>query len=141
MSGIRSISIVVAAHLVVALIHGAAHGSLAINPPRSADLAFIVLTVYLGPLVAVWRLRAARSRSGAMLLALSMAGAFVYGIVFHYGLPTLDHVSQVPVVPWGTVFRITAGLLAPLEAIGALQGLAAWRAARPPTFTGAPSAR
>ena len=136
---LRFITTIVLAHLIVAVAHGAAHQSLAINPPRGADVVFILLAVYLLPLVAIWRLRAAGSSAAAILLLVSMGGALIYGIVFHYGLPTPDHVSQVPHTPSGALFRVTAGLLAPLEAIGAALGLMAWRAARTVTFTGAAS--
>jgi hypothetical protein len=60
----------------------------------------------------------AAARIGSSVIAITMAGAFVFGCVNHFVLAGPDHVSQVA-EQWRAMFATTAALLAALEALAA----------------------
>ena len=109
-------------HLVVNLVHGAAHRELGILPSPLAN-AFILLVIVIGPLVALALLRFAGEPTGGAALATTMAGALVFGLWNHFAVPSPDHVGHVAGGGWGRVFQVTAVLLAVTEAAGAWAGL------------------
>ena len=65
------------------------------------------------------------SSTAVWLIAATMAGALVFGLVNHFLIASPDHVSQVS-DPWRTWFGATAVLLLISEGVGA--GLAVWGA-------------
>jgi hypothetical protein len=63
-------------------------------------------------------LLARRLRAGAWLLLISMAGAALFGIYFHFLLIGPDNVSSVNLDGWGFLFLGTAIFLAATELWG-----------------------
>ena len=111
---------VVALHLAVAFVHGAAHAGagIALSPLQNA---FVWVVIMAGPLVALWMILS-RRRFGAELLALTMAASLVFGIVNHFVIDSQDHVSHITSDTWRLPFQVTAALLMLLEAAGVLIG-------------------
>jgi hypothetical protein len=110
-------------HLAVATVHGLAHVIDGVLPPGLLDNLFILVVIYAAPLVAAYLLWRGAPVAGALLLTLSMAGAFCYGLAGHFLLPGSDNVTQQAAGVWPFVFQITAVLLAPLEVLGCAFGL------------------
>ncbi len=107
---------IVLAHLAVSLVHGAAHTGAHVPLGPAAHL-FVVTVILTGPLVGIAAIRMAR-RVAALLVAATMTGALLFGILSHFVLGSPDHVAQVD-VEWRPLFAVTAGLLAVTEALGA----------------------
>jgi hypothetical protein len=122
-------------HLVINLLHGRAHTELQIGL-SSFQLLFVVGVILLGPLLAMVLLWTQYQRFGLMVLTVSMAGACLFGLYYHFVLPSPDHVAHVPAGFWGEVFRITAVLLALSEALGSILGVI-WLRTQPKSFTAA----
>jgi hypothetical protein len=114
-------------HLVVNLLHGRAHTELQIGL-SSFQLLFVVGVIIIGPLLALGLLWTPRQRPGLILLTASMAGACLFGLYYHFVVPTPDHITYVPDGYWGDLFRMTAVLLALLEALGSVLGFVWLRA-------------
>jgi len=113
-------------HLLVAYLHGRAHegASVALSP---AGNAFVLIVIIAGPLVGlVWSWFVDR-RVGAWIIAVTMAGSLVFGVVNHFVLESGDHVSQVDPA-WRALFGSTAVLLACIETMGL--GVGVWRGVR-----------
>jgi hypothetical protein len=127
----------VALHAVVAGLHRAAHEELHIDLSQT-QWAFVIVVITVAPVLAAVLLWTPLGRAGAWLLALSMAGSFAFGAYYHFIAMSNDHVSQVPAGRWGTIFEITAYLLAFLEALAC--GVGVWAAVRRPAaaFEGKP---
>jgi hypothetical protein len=101
-------------HLVVSIVHGAAHSNA--NVPLSPAANFFVFGVIVaGPLVGL-ALAWPAERIGSWVIAITMASALVFGCVNHFVLAGPDHVSQVA-APWRPMFTTTAALLAALEGL------------------------
>ena len=101
--------IVVVAHLLISLVHGAAH-TMALVPLSPAANAFVFAVILAGPLIGLgptWPFQ----RVGAWLIALTMAGALVFGFVNHFIVSSPDHVAHVD-PQWRPLFATTAVLLA-----------------------------
>jgi len=102
-------------HLVVSMVHGAAHNGAHILMSPSANL-FVFVVILAGPLVGLaisWRLE----RLGSLIVALTMAGSLVFGFVNHFLLESPDHVRHVA-AEWRMLFGTTAALLAITEMLG-----------------------
>lgn len=115
-----ALAAVVIVHLLVSLVHGAAHSgaNVALGP---AGTLFVYVVILAGPLVGLavaWR----QPRIGAAVVALTMAGSLVFGLVNHFIIQGTDHVAQVAVA-WRSLFASTAALLAVIEAAGAVIGV------------------
>jgi len=107
----------VVAHLLVAIVHGQAHSAAHVSLSRAATL-YVYTVILAGPLAGaalMWRTDAI----GTWLVAATMAGAFVFGVVNHFVLLSPDHVSQVDAAS-RAVFATTAVLLAVTEAAASL---------------------
>ncbi len=86
--------------------------------------AFVVVVILVAPLVSLFLLHTARLEwLGALLLFLSMLGAFLFGVWNRFLLPGSDNVAHVPPGVWQQPFQVTAGLLAILQAAGTGIGL------------------
>jgi hypothetical protein len=111
---------IVIAHVAVALLHGAAHtgASVSLTP---AGNAFVIGVVLLGPVIGLLMTSRAR-RAGAIVVAVTMTGAFLFGVVNHFLLPGDDHVNHVA-AQWRTLFGTTAAFLALFEAGGAMYAM------------------
>ena len=118
---------VVVIHLLVSIVHGMAHDGAKIYLSAAGN-AFVYSVILAGPLAAlglIWF----RQRFGAEVLAATMAGSLVFGVVMHFVIAGPDHVSHVASDTWRLPFQVTAALLAITEAAGFLIGILAIRRA------------
>ena len=107
---------IVLAHLIVSMVHGAAHAQAHVPLSPAASL-FVYVVILAGPLIGL-ALAWPAERIGAGVIAATMAGSLVFGIVNHFVLASPDHVAHVD-PSWRTLFATTALLLAVTEALGA----------------------
>jgi hypothetical protein len=126
----RSITILCVAavlgHLAVSVLHGYAHSELAVAL-NSWQKVYVLVVITLAPLIALILLWLQRTRPGLLLLALSMAGALIFGVYFHYIEISPDHVSHLPPGDAQGLFRATALLLGITEAFGIIIALVGLR--------------
>jgi len=116
-------------HIVIQVPHGIAHNMLHIEMSRWQSL-YILIVINLLPIVAaimVWR----RKRSGFLLLLLSMAASFVFGVFYHVIASGPDNVNSLGIHPWSNTFLWSAIFLALVEAAGAFIGLTGARSTAP----------
>ncbi len=106
---------IVLAHLVVSMVHGVAHTQAHVPLSLAANL-FVYIVILAGPLIGL-ALTWWTPRLGGWLIALSMAGSLVFGLVNHFVLTSPDHVAHVD-PQWRSLFATTAVLLAVTEALG-----------------------
>ena len=107
-------------HFIVSLAHGAVHAEAGVALDPGSAL-FVLVVIGIGPVAGLtWS--STRPRAGALVVAATMAGAFVFGVVKHFVVASPDHVAQVD-ARWQPLFGSTAALLALLEAAGAIAGL------------------
>jgi len=113
-------------HLGISLIHGRAHAGAQVPLPLAATL-FVYIVILAGPLIgsiaSAWT-----PRAGALIVAVSMAGALIFGLINHFIVAGADHVAHVA-AEWRTLFGITAVLLVVSEAIGVVVGVRQFRSA------------
>jgi hypothetical protein len=102
-------------HLLISFVHGLAHARAQVPLSRAANL-FVYIVILAGPLIGVAMAWPAE-RVGAWLIAVTMAGSLVFGLVNHFGLAGPDHVAHVD-PQWRLLFATTAALLAITEALG-----------------------
>ena len=115
-SGVRGwLTSAVLAHFLVSIVHGAAHAGAHVPLSRAANL-FVFLVILAGPPVGLALTWPAR-RIGSWVIALTMAGSLVFGLVNHFVLVSPDHVAHVD-PQWRALFATTAVLLAVTEALG-----------------------
>jgi hypothetical protein len=76
---------------------------------------FVYIVILAAPLVGVAALLTVSRLAGALLVTVSMAAAFLFGLVNHFILQSPDHVSHVSGA-WASTFATTAVLLAVTEA-------------------------
>lgn len=116
----QALAAVVLVHLAINVAHGSAHTGAQVPLPL-AGAVFVYVVILAGPLagLALWRWR---PRPGAWLVAASMTGALVFGLVNHFIIDGQDHVAQVA-ADWRTLFGVTATLLVVAEAAGAAVGI------------------
>ena len=109
-------AVVIAAHLAVSVVHGSAHDGAHVTLSPAATF-FVFAVILAGPLVGLalsWR----NERLGSAIVAATMVGALVFGIVNHFVLHSPDQVSHVQ-AQWRLLFGTTAVLLAITEMAGA----------------------
>ena len=110
----RWLTVVVLLHLAVSVVHGTAHTGAHVPLSRAANL-FVFGVIVAGPLVG-FAMALAAPRLGGWVIAITMAGALVFGCVNHFVLAGPDHVSQVA-GQWRAMFATTAASLAALEGL------------------------
>src|SRR4029453_2897410 len=110
-----ALTAVVLLHLAITIAHGQAHAGAAIPLPLASTL-FVYIVILAGPLLGL-ALARWRPVAGAWLVAASLAGALLFGLVNHFRLPAPDHVNHVD-ARWRTLFSVTALLLIVSEAAG-----------------------
>ncbi len=96
-------------------MHGRAHAGARV-PLSPAATVFVYAIVLAGPPAGLVLARAAR-RAGSFVVAFTMAGSLVFGLVNHFAIAGPDHVAHVD-PGWRVLFSTTAVLLALLEAAG-----------------------
>lgn len=111
----RWLTAAVLAHLVISFVHGTAHSQAHVSMSPAANL-FVAIVIIVGPMVGVALLWVAQ-QVGSWLVAATMGGSLVFGVVNHFVLRSVDHVAQVD-PDWQALFAVTAVLLAVSEAIG-----------------------
>jgi hypothetical protein len=101
-------------HFAITIVHGTAHARA--NVPLSpAANAFVFAVILAGPLIGLGLTWPAQ-RIGACLIALTMAGALIFGFINHFVLDSPDHVAHVD-PQWRALFTMTAVLLVLTEAL------------------------
>lgn len=111
---------VVLAHLIISIAHGNAHAGAQVPLTPAANL-FVFTVIVAGPLIGLVLLWPA-PRLGSWIIAVTMAGSLVFGLVNHFVLSSPDHVSHVAEA-WRGLFTSTAVLLAVTEGLGAALAL------------------
>ena len=115
---------VVAVHAAVSIGHGLAHVAVPVELTAAQEL-FVVLVIALAPVLALVLLWRGHERSGAGLLAASMAASLLFGVFFHYAVPNPDNAASVTGA-WSLHFEGTAALVAATEFAGTLVGAWLW---------------
>jgi hypothetical protein len=111
----RWLTAVIFLHLIVSTIHGTAHAKANVPLSPAAGL-FVLLVIFIGPLAGL-ALAWPAERIGSWFIAITMAGAFEFGLVNHFVLDSPDHVVNVA-PQWQLLFATTAILLALIELLG-----------------------
>jgi ACR3 family arsenite efflux pump ArsB len=109
-------------HLVVSMVHGRAHESLAVGLSSWQNL-YVLTVIVVAPLIAMILIWTRLARSGLVLLVISMAGSLIFGVAYHYIVISPDHVSHIPPGDAQGLFRTTALLLVLTELFGVVVGL------------------
>ncbi len=118
----KYLGVLVVAHLLINIAHGAAHRELHVPLPP-AGMLFVIIVILLCPLLAFALLCTSQKRMGLLLLTVSMAASSVFGLYHHFLVHGSDHVSAQAPGPAGAVFVVTAYLLFLIEGLGASLGL------------------
>jgi hypothetical protein len=116
------IATIVAVHLIVCLVHGAAHSGADV-PLSLAGTVFVWLIILAGPPAGLVIWRTISSRAGAWIVAATFTASLVFGLINHFVLSGTDHVMHVA-APWRMLFGVTAVLLVVTEGFGS--AAAAW---------------
>lgn len=119
MAGVRTAVALVGLHYLVNLAHGAVHGAIPV-PLTTAQRAFVVLVVTVGPVLGIWLLRRGRHSIGWAMLPVILVAAVCFSVVFHYVLATPDHLAHVPDGSGKLPFEATAGAVAVVDGGGAV---------------------
>ena len=82
---------------------------------------YVAVVITLEPLVAAVLLFTRKRKIGALLLALSMSGSFIFGFWYHFLSATNDNVAHVS-GPWHSAFLWTAIALALIELASTVVG-------------------
>jgi hypothetical protein len=112
--------LIVVLHAIVTTPHSVAHTNLYIAMDMWQNI-YIFLVILIGPIVAavlIWK----RLPSGFVLLTISMTGAFVFGVYYHFVAIGSDNVFTLPTGSWTLTFQLTALLLALTELVGVVVG-------------------
>jgi hypothetical protein len=119
----QGLSAVVLIHFALNVAHGRAHDGAQVPLSPLAAL-FVYLVILAAPVVglAIWRWRPI---TGGWIVAVSMGGALVFGLINHFVIQGPDHVGHVAAA-WRPLFSTTAVLLVLCEAVGVAVG--AWSA-------------
>jgi len=120
-------------HAVASAWHGRAHEqlSVALTPAQTAFVYAVILAAPLAGVALTWTRFA---RAGLWTVFVSMLGALMFGVYYHYIVVSPDHVAHLPAGPDSAhaAFVWSAAAIAVLEAAGTF--LAAFRLfARPNT--------
>ena len=112
-------------NFVVSALHGWAHQAAMVTLDTFAYV-YVLLVITLAPIFAGVLLFTRLRRAGALLLAISMFGSFVFGFWYHFLSATSDNVAHVQ-GPWHSTFLWTAVALAVIELAGTFVGLWVYR--------------
>ena len=118
--------VLVLIHLIVSTLHGRAHQA-AMVTLTTFGYVYVIVVITLTPLVAAALLFTRKKKTGALLLALSMSGSFIFGFWYHFLSQTNDNVTQVHGA-WHSTFLWTAITLAVIELAGTIVGFRLFRA-------------
>ena len=121
-----SVTAVVLAHLVVNILHGQAHTTLGVGLSNWQRI-YVVTVILLAPLVALALSFTRYARAALWLLLVSMLGALIFGLCYHFLIISPDHVANLPAGDARGLFRTTALLLVVTELIGVVVAAIALR--------------
>jgi len=113
-------------HLVVSIVHGQAHQGARVHLTLFGYV-YVAMVITAAPLVAAALLFSRRRHIGGLLLTVSMAGSFAFGVWYHFLSAGTDNVAEVHGV-WRSTFLWTALALAVSELLGFIIGLLVYRA-------------
>ena len=116
----QALAAVVLVHLAINIAHGRAHTGAEV-PLSVAGTLFVFIVILAAPLVGlgVWRWW---PRFGGWMVAASMFGALVFGLINHFIVDGSDHVAHVAAA-WRPLFGVTAALLVACEAAATAVGI------------------
>ena len=118
--------VLVLIHFIVSALHGRAHQAAMVTLTTFGKI-YVGIVITLMPLVAAALLFTRKRKIGALLLALSMLGSFMFGVWYHFLSQTSDNVTQVH-GPWHSTFLWTAIAIAAIELAGTVIGFRLFRA-------------
>jgi hypothetical protein len=105
----------VAAHLLVNVVHGAAHTALQVSAP-SGWLPFILVVTFAGPVLG-FAILLRQQLAGSLVVAASMLGSLVFGVAYHFVIDSADRIDHVSGGPWAATFHASAALLVITEIV------------------------
>jgi hypothetical protein len=110
----------VVGHVIATFLHGGTHmaADVRTTPLQSA---FILTVIEIGPIAGLVLALSGRAVVGGWLIAATMLGALIFGVVNHFVIPGPDRVDFV-VQEWRLPFAGSAVVLAIIEAAGAAAG-------------------
>ena len=112
-------------HFVISIFHGQAHQGAMVALTTFGNV-YVIVVITVAPLVAAVLLFTRGRKFGALLLALSMFGSFIFGSWYHFLSSTNDNVTQVHGA-WHSTFLWTAIALPLIELAGMFVGLRMYR--------------
>lgn len=112
-------------HTIVSGYHGWSH-FYATVPTSLAQNVFIVSVIFVSPILAALLLVSRRIYAGVVLFTLSMSGALIFGLMYHFIIDSPDLCSNVRGIG-SRQFFVSAVLLASVELIGLVWGGYCWR--------------
>lgn len=115
-TGETVLAYIVILHLGLNAIHGLAHARAKVWL-SSASTLFVLTIILIAPIVGLITQRMIHPRAGALIIAVSLAGAFFFGAANHFLIHGADHVSQIA-QPQHALFGISAASLAVTEFFG-----------------------
>ncbi len=117
------ISTLVAVHLVASIWHGNAHSTLGIDLSTFQTL-FVYVVILAAPIASAAIVWTRFALLGASLFALSMTGALVFGVYYHYVHVSPDNIAHLPAGPIAAQVQFiqSAALIAIVELLSALVG-------------------
>jgi hypothetical protein len=120
------VTALVVAHAIASAWHGQAHDALAVAL-TPAQTAFVYVIILAAPLVGAALMWTRFTRAGLWTVFVSMLGALLFGVYYHYIAVSPDHIAHLPPGPEGAyaAFVRSAATIAGLECAGTL--LAAFR--------------
>ena len=110
-------TLIVLVHIAALSGHASSHVHLTIGVDTWQSV-FIAIVIFAAPLLAMILLWLRFQTAGVYLLGISMAGSLIFGVYYHFVVASADNAFAMGPGTWSTAFRITAGLLAAIEAVG-----------------------
>ncbi len=104
------------------VLHGNSHVEHQV-PLAAWQWAYVIFVIFLAPVVAAVLLWTWLQRVGVWLFLASMAGALIFGLVFHFLVSSPDNVFTLNPGAGREAFRFSAVLVALTEALGCVAGV------------------
>lgn len=109
-------------HLAVLYWHGLSHTHAPV-PTTLAQDTIIYSIIIAAPLIGLVLLYSQQRRVGYTVIAIAFFVACLFGVLNHFVLRGVDHISQVPAGDWQLSFQVSSLLLAILESAGFIAAL------------------
>jgi len=115
------ISGLVAVHLVASVWHGSLHSELRINLSTAQNL-FVLIVIVIAPMVGAVLVWTRLERLGFRIVCLSMVGALLFGVFYHFIFHSADNIRFLPPDSPSAnhQFTLSAGVIALLELASAV---------------------